>query len=51
MERTEWAITYNGVRRDILQALAELPGTPSYAADHFLGQGAHDTDLDILSLH
>ena len=49
MERTRWATTYDGVRRDVLQALAEVPGSPARAADHFLGQGIQDTDPDILS--
>ena len=49
MERTRWAITYNGVRRDVLQALAEVPSAPPYTTDHFLGHGTHDIDPEILS--
>lgn len=49
MERTRWAITYNRVYRDVLQALAEVPSSPARAADHFLGQGIQDTDPDVLS--
>jgi hypothetical protein len=48
MNRTRWPITYDGVRRDVLQALAELPGPLSYATDHIL-QRSHNADIDILS--
>jgi len=45
MERTRWAITYDGIRRDVLLSLAAMP----YGGDHLLGHGCSDGDPDLLS--
>jgi hypothetical protein len=54
LERTQWPVTYKGVRRDILQAMTRLPisiGIDPNIDTHFvLGQGPHEGDADIVSL-
>jgi hypothetical protein len=49
MERTRWLSTYQGVRRDILQRLAQMPWCNRGVADYFLGRGSSAADLDIVS--
>jgi hypothetical protein len=49
MERTRWLSTYQGVRRDILQCLAQMPWCNRGVADHFLGRGSSAADPDIVS--
>lgn len=42
LERTQWHIVYQNVRRDILRAMTQLPSSgvcPAPAADYDLGQG------------
>ncbi|KAH8661808.1 hypothetical protein BGZ61DRAFT_368981 [Ilyonectria robusta] len=50
LERTQWHIVYQNVRRDILQAMTQLPSSgvcPAPAADYNLGQGLCQGDPDI----
>ena len=49
MDRTCWPVAYKNVRRDILQALAEMLDLYCRPSDHFLGQGPSDTDEDLSS--
>jgi len=49
MERTRWLSTYQGVRRDILQRLAQMPLCNRGVADRFLGRGSSTADPDIVS--
>ncbi len=48
MERTRWEVTYQGVRRDILRSLTEMPwGCPP--VDHILGLGSPSADPGLVS--
>ncbi|KAF1354068.1 hypothetical protein EJ07DRAFT_29622, partial [Lizonia empirigonia] len=44
MERTRWPITYQGVRRDVLLGLAELPVVHD-GVDRTIGQLEHDSNI------
>jgi hypothetical protein len=44
MERTRWPITYQGVRRDILLSLAEIPATHE-AGNYTLGQPEQGAEI------
>ncbi|KAH8749809.1 hypothetical protein BGZ57DRAFT_1019545 [Hyaloscypha finlandica] len=48
-ERTRWAITYEGARRDILQGLAKVPSPRSFIAGHIIGEGSYVTDPELVS--
>ncbi|KAH8799328.1 hypothetical protein F5884DRAFT_811482 [Xylogone sp. PMI_703] len=48
MDRTGWEETYRGKRRDILQALTEIPPSRPWT-DHFLGRGPGPGDPDLVS--
>lgn len=54
LERTQWPVTYKGVRRDILQAMTRLPNSigidPNIDTHFVLGQGPHEGDAGIVSL-
>jgi hypothetical protein len=49
MDCTCWPITYQNVRRDILQALADMPDLRCRTSDHFLGQGPTNSDEALCS--
>ena len=44
MERTRWPITYQGIRRDVLLGLAELPVVHD-GVDLTIGQSEHDSNI------
>jgi hypothetical protein len=53
LERTRWPITYQNVRRDILQSMTRHPvrtGVHSLGTDCILGQGPSEGDPDIMIL-
>jgi hypothetical protein len=49
IERTRWSLTYDRVRRDLLQALAELPRPFPRTTRHCLLRRSHDLDPDMTS--
>lgn len=48
MDRTRWEIIYQGLRRDILRSLTEMPCS-SPQIDHVLRQRSNTTDLELVS--
>lgn len=49
MDRTQWDRIYKGARRDILQALIQLPNRHHLTTDYFIGQRSRKTRPAIVS--